>query len=387
MTELSKTNSDIGKFPISLLFVSTSYPKDYTDWKGVFIRQLLTAISESPQIDVHYWGPPGKLHVDVACSCTESESKWLAWLMEKGGIVHLVRQKNLRSLSVAGRLLIYLFRVYQRQNSVDVLHLNWLQTCLPLWRGCTPALITVFGSDYALLKIPGMKTLLRSVIKKRRCILAPNAEWMNTELKGMFGDIAKIVTIPLGIDAEWFDIKRDVFSSEKRKWLVVSRLTKGKIGALFSWSEKLFVNNPQHELHLFGPMQEEMKVPAWVNYHGSTFPNELREKWFPYATGLITLSAHDEGRPQVMLEAMAAGLPIIASDLPAHRNFITDKQTGLLVRSQDEYCQAIAWLSDQAHNHDIAVAGRQWVRQEVGTWSDCAERYLEAYHMLLFGAE
>ena len=372
-----------GDSPVSLLFVSTSYPKDNQDWKGIFIRQLLTALAESPQLNLRYWGPPGKLPDKVACSCTESESRWLLWLMKKGGIAHLVRRRNIRSLSAAAHLLIYLFRVYKRQNSVDLLHLNWLQTSLSLWQGHTPVLITVFGSDYAFLKIPGMKMLLRAVIKRRKCILAPNAEWMKKELEHQFGDLARIVTIPLGIDDAWFSVKRDAFSGKKYKWLVVSRLTKGKIGSLFNWSENLFSNNPHHELHLFGPMQEEMEVPGWINYHGSTFPNELREKWFPYATGLITLSAHDEGRPQVMLEAMAAGLPIIASDLPAHRNFIEDKQTGLLVRSQEGFNQAVEWLSDAANNRKITEAAKQWVKQEIGTWSDCALRYQKAYQMLL----
>ncbi len=383
MTELSKDHAKSGTAPIALLFVATSYPKDQSDWKGVFIRQLLTALAASSQLDVRYWGPPGNVPDNVLCSTTEGESRWLAWLMNKGGIAHLVRQRNLRSLSAPAQLLFYLFRVYNRQNSVDVLHLNWLQTSLSLWRGRTPALITVFGSDYAFLKIPGVKMLLRAVLKKRRCILAPNAEWMKEELERHFGDRARIVPIPLGIDAEWFNISRDAYSGKKCTWLVVSRLTKGKIGSLFTWSEKLFANNPDHELHLFGPMQEEMQIPDWVNYHGSTYPNQLREKWFPHATGLITLSAHDEGRPQVMLEAMAAGLPIIASDLPAHRNFIDDKRTGVLVQSQDEYCQAIAWLSDPANNQKIADAARKWVKQEVGTWSDCALRYIKAYQMLL----
>jgi len=98
---------------------------------------------------------------------------------------------------------------------------------------------------------------------------------------------------------------------------------------------------------------------------------------------LITLSAHDEGRPQVMLEAMAAGLPIIASNIPAHGNFIDDKKTGILVQSQQEYCQAIEWLSLAVNNKKIADAARHWVKKEIGTWSDCACRYIKAYQMLL----
>jgi len=51
-------------------------------------------------------------------------------------------------------------------------------------------------------------------------------------------------------------------------------------------------------------------------YHGPVSPDNLWGKWFPLCSGLITLSHHDEGKPQVMIEAMVAGLPVIASDMP-----------------------------------------------------------------------
>jgi glycosyltransferase involved in cell wall biosynthesis len=73
-------------------------------------------------------------------------------------------------------------------------------------------------------------------------------------------------------------------------------------------------------------------------------PRALLEEWFPQAAGLITLSQHDEGRPQVLLEAMAARLPVIASNLPAHRDLIRSGETGMLVDSHSFVCSGFAGI-------------------------------------------
>lgn len=369
------------------MMTSTSYPQGAEDWKGVFIRQLLNALAMCPQLDMKYWGPPGDFPENATYLCRSDESIWLSWMLGQGGIAHMMRQKGLGCFFSVLKLLFLLKQAYKRQNSISLYHVNWLQNALPLWGTTRPALITVLGSDFGLLKIPGMTTMLRQVLKKRRCILAPNAEWMKLELEQRFGDIAQIIPIPLGINNEWFAVDRKPSINSKCKWLVVSRLTNKKIGVLFDWGKSVFYRNDDHELHLFGPMQEEMNIPDWVHYHGSTHPRALCENWFPQATGLITLSQHDEGRPQVMLEAMAAGLPIIASNLPAHNNFIVNGQTGLLVEVKKEFALGIEWLTDPINNQHIAVAARDWVKREIGTWSDCAKRYIDVYRMLLNGSE
>lgn len=365
---------------LRVLMSSTSYPESPQDWRGRFIANLVTALSRREDIALSLWAPPGELPADVAAVSTPSDSLWLERLSRQGGIAHLLRTRQVLAVGTILALLMRLGGAYRR-HSADVAHVNWLQNALPLWGSTTPALITVLGTDFGLLRLPGMKMLLRAVLRQRPAILAPNAEWMRPALEQAFGDLAEIRPIAFGVDDPWFEVMRRPLPEPTRHWLAVTRLTKKKIGDLFSWGDGLF--GEERQLHLFGPMQEELELPPWVQYHGPTHPADLLERWFPMACGLITLSRHDEGRPQVMLEAMAAGLPVLASDLPAHRDIVQHRLTGWLAATSHELGQGLAWLDDAVNNQHAGHAARQWVKNSIGTWADCAGRYAAAYQSLM----
>lgn len=351
------------------------------DWRGTFIGNMIDSLSCFDPIQFSVWAPPGKRPVSVMSATTQRESVWLRNLMVQGGIAHALRSKRLRSAGTVLQLLRHLRRVYRRASDVDLIHVNWLQNALPLWGIPKPALISVLGSDFALLQRPWMKGLLRHVLRQRESILAPNAGWMGPPLEAVFGDVAEVRPISFGVDDIWFSLRRIPDPYSPALWLAVTRLTKDKLGPIFDWGEGLFYQDS--EMHLFGPMTEKIALPPWVNYHGPVEPASLQKEWFPRACGLITLSRHAEGRPQVVLEAMAAGLPVIASDIPAHRDLIRDRETGWLARTPRDIQEGVTFLSKTENNEPMGNAARRWVAQHIGTWRDCARRYVDAYHTLI----
>jgi glycosyltransferase involved in cell wall biosynthesis len=366
-----------------ILFVSTSFPRDSGDWRGVFMRHLANALARVDGLSLSVWAPPGDIAPEARSATTPAEAEWLAKLMADGGIAHCMRSGGFDAIRRPLQLLRLLRQAYRREQDMDVYHINWLQTALPLPDNQKPALITVLGTDLKLLKLPLIKTMLRRVMRRRQVILCPNADWMRDPLEQAFGDAARIVPVVLGIDPVWYGIERRLDEAPPR-WLAVTRLTRDKLGPLFDWSAPLFAGGAR-ELHLFGPMQENIQVPDWVHYHGAATPEQLALEWFACAHGLITLSRHAEGRPQVMLEAMAAGLPIIASDMPAHSGLVSHGVTGLLCRDSASYADAFGQLEDAAINSAYGEASRSWVRGEIGTWDDCAERYAALYRQLMAG--
>lgn len=368
--------------PLSVQLISTSYPRTSTDWRARFMADMLESLAARNDLQVSIWAPQGELPENVRSTLMPEDGQFLEVITDAGGIAHLLRGSKLSSAKHVIRLLAALRRCYRHSNH-DILHINWLQNALSLpIDDHRPALVTVLGSDYRWLSIPGLPFLLRRVLRGRKAHIAPNAEWMVPALESIFGDIAEVSAIPFGIEKGWYTVQRETNAYASNQWLAVTRITSKKIGHLFSWGKDVFGGKTR--LSLLGPHQEcTLHVPDWVHYHGPTFPEALRSGWFRQAAGLISLSQHDEGRPQIMLEAMASGLPIIASDLPAHRDIIRHGETGFLVSSREELQSAIDLLSVPENNRSFGEAAREAALASYGTWDDCAVRYRTAYARLM----
>lgn len=363
---------------LKVLMVASSFPASHDDWRSIFIRQLADAMARNTELSAVLWAPPGDTL--LASDLRGVEGKWLSRLMAAGGIAHLLRNEPLRGISSACGLLRRLRGVYRRNESVDVYHVNWLQNALSLPDNGKPVLVTVLGSDLQLMALAPVRWAMRRLLLRHPAIVCPNAAWMVGPLHSALGKEADIRVVPFGIDSAWYDVDRRL-STSSPKWLTVTRLTKDKLGDLFEWSERWFSNSPR-ELHLFGPMQEDIKLPGWIKYHGAAKSQELRQKWFPGATGLITLSRHSEGRPQVMLEAMASGLPIIASGIEAHTSFLEHRRSAWICDSAAALGDGLEWLENNEVNSGVGMQAKQWASRNVGNWDDCVARYLPLYREL-----
>jgi glycosyltransferase involved in cell wall biosynthesis len=365
-----------------ILLTATSYPRSVSDWQGLFIREMLGALARFEGSSVRYWGPPGPLPERVDYAASEADGRYLQRLADQGGIAHLLRSNPFAGVSRGLGLVRRLRRAIQlNQHMTDIFHLNWLQSALAIPGRGNRALITILGTDYKLLEIPGITALLRRQFAGNRVVLAPNAEWMEERLKQEFGNHVDCVrSVPFGINDQFYKI---AYAPDQtvRRWITVLRVTRAKIGPLLDWTRNLAGDND--EFHLFGPMQEDVSLPSWIQYHGPVTPDTLIRDWYPRATAMVTLSQHDEGRPQVLLEAMAAGLPVIASRLPAHTDLLDSAGGGLLVSSEEEFAAAVQTLSDPDARDSLSNAARQSIKETYGTWDDCAGRYHALYDTLL----
>ena len=92
--------------------------------------------------------------------------------------------------------------------------------------------------------------------------------------------------------------------------------------------------------------------------------------------------------PTKLFEYMAAGLPVVASDLPGVREVITSTRCGLVVdpRRPREFADAIRFFLDNPENAE--VTGQRGLRAVESTynWAQEAERLVTAYARLFRGA-
>lgn len=93
---------------------------------------------------------------------------------------------------------------------------------------------------------------------------------------------------------------------------------------------------------------------------------------------------HVHAQPNKLFEAMAAGVPVIASDFPAWRDIIEPLQCGLLVdpMSPAAISEAMIWIMEHPKEaFDMGMRGRKAVEQTYN-WQHESVTLLGIYHEL-----
>lgn len=95
------------------------------------------------------------------------------------------------------------------------------------------------------------------------------------------------------------------------------------------------------------------------------------------AADLFVLPSHEEGMSLSLLEAMAAGLPVVASDIDGNRQLIESGKQGLLtpVQQAAPLADAILQLFADPHAKRYGDAGRRLVQSRYSL-ERCAEQHL-----------
>jgi glycosyltransferase involved in cell wall biosynthesis len=206
----------------------------------------------------------------------------------------------------------------------------------------------------------------------------------------------RITVIPNGVDAELFadaepiDLSEFGIPQESQTLLFVGRLDPQKDPfVLLQAMELLTGSHPQ--LHLLfvgdGPLQEELtlcvvdrELNDRVHFAGrrDDVANLMK------ASDVFVLPSQWEGMPNVVLEAMAVGLPIVATEVEGTAELLAENQTGLLVppHSPTALVEAVeSLLRDPKQAQSMKHRAQQIVNKRF-TWKSVVKRYDELYRSL-----
>jgi glycosyltransferase involved in cell wall biosynthesis len=100
---------------------------------------------------------------------------------------------------------------------------------------------------------------------------------------------------------------------------------------------------------------------------------------------LYVLPSLEEGMSLALLEAMAAGVPVIATDIPANQPLVEHEQEGLLVPPRDDksLAEAIVRLfGDHELAQRLTAAARSRVERQFSLTA-CAAAHLDLFAQLV----
>jgi len=144
----------------------------------------------------------------------------------------------------------------------------------------------------------------------------------------------KIIEIPLGISKDWINTSIKEDNSKKRVFVFVGRYERRKGLQELNKALERIKTKFDFEFNFIGPIPENVQLKSEkINYLGSIFDPEKVKKIIKKADVLLCPS-HSEGMPNVIVEAMASGLAVIATDVGAVSVLVSNK-TGILIENAD----------------------------------------------------
>ena len=213
---------------------------------------------------------------------------------------------------------------------------------------------------------------------------------VSNALKDNIGQFCKrnISVVPNVVDVERFKI------SEKTKSV---QLNIGLLGGLGNFRKGLdillkavsILNDKDLLLHIGGDGQllghfknlaKELKVEERCKFYGELQPSEILE--FYSSIDIFVLASRDETFGVVIIEAMACGLPVIATKCGGPEEIITD-DTGILVEKEDPeaLARAISFMSENMSSYKSDLI-RKYAYEKYGK-DAFVENITKLYHQLL----
>ena len=266
-------------------------------------------------------------------------------------------------------LLSLLPRVLPRRNQFDVVLGSfaypdgWAAVALAqLLR--KPAVVKLHGSDVNVVsRQPLLRPGLKFALRGARRVVANNQKILDKAVR--FGaDPQHVRLVPNGLDSQVFYPRSRLAARQQlgvaepcKRILYVGRMvaTKG-LWELLDAVEALATTSPRLRVDMVGDgaaraeleaAAERRRLP--MTFHGDSPPERVAV--FLAAADVVTLPSYAEGMPNTVVEALACGRPVVATDVGGIPTLVTEPCQGELVPPKDAAALAAALARVVAANY------------------------------------
>ncbi len=259
-----------------------------------------------------------------------------------------------------------------------------------------PFVLTVRGSDLEVLaRDPARRPRIERTLRRAAAVIAVSASLARRAVE-IGAEAARVHEIGNGVDLERFapgdrDAARRHLGIEpsERMILAVGRLDPIKGLDLLVEAMRRPPASADRTLRARlvgeGPARAALErsiqaagLADRVILQGEVSPSAL-PTWYA-ASDVVTLLSHSEGCPNVVIEALACGRPVVATRVGGVPELVREGATGLLVEDRDPERVAARWGEALARAWP-AAALTEHVRRR--SWASVAERHLALYREVL----
>jgi glycosyltransferase involved in cell wall biosynthesis len=290
-------------------------------------------------------------------------------------------------------------RQYVKDQGVHILHTHGYKTD-------TIGLLATRGTSCRLVSTPhgwsvraGVKLRVYEAIDRAIFpffdAVAPLSEGIFDELKGRIGLGGKLELIPNGVDISEIDAVKHA-APEVEAWRADGNFVIGYVGQLIARKGlitllKAFAKLPAARKKLViigeGEQKDELvQLASTLQIASDVAFLGFRNDRLAFLKGfhVSVLPSQLEGIPRTLMEAMAAGIPVVASNIPGCTDLITHEKTGLLfdLDNVEALVGCLAKCMDQDVQTRLGKSGRQFILENFSA-ARMADQYQGLYRKLL----
>jgi len=273
---------------------------------------------------------------------------------------------------------------------------------VPVLSTTLPVIVTEHGTvqgDISNSSVSDMSALALKLFAKKfikqDCDVLGNADIITAvsnscmqEIKNIIGEKKQMYVLGNGVDTGYF--KPDEMLDRAQNIVLYTGRLDSRKGVVDLISSAKFVceNYPEVKFVITGKGPNREYIQRHIsNLHlkdnvtlvGYVNREELLKLY--QSSTMYVLPSYYEGLPTTLLEAMACGLPSIATDVDGSSEVINHGQTGLLVppKCPETLSESIQdLLADGQKRKNIGNSGRRYVKENYD-WSKIADKFAEIY--------
>jgi len=342
---------------VKLLFITSAYPEDREDARGIFIHRIARElVRQGLEVTVIAPGTPSApLRSELDGVTVARVTYWMPrqqrLAVGLGGIMPNLRAHPWRIVQVPPLIGALTLKAHRLASTFDVVHAHWvypagLVGAVAARRRHVPLVVTSHGGDLNLAQRSRFLRLLSGRVARASDACIAVSQDLVKQFISFGVPPARVSLIPYGVDPvhDPADADRipDASLSEIRNLPVFrmiyvgSLIPRKSVETLLEAHQELEGRGRRVASVILGGGPEKNHLEQVARERSlrhvrfvQAQPPSMVPRWMSQSDVLV-LPSRSEGRPNVILEAMAAGLPVVATDIPGNRELVRAGETGLL---------------------------------------------------------
>ena len=387
---------------IKVLVLTTSFPLRENSVSGLFVKRLVDNLS--PKVKPVVLVPcDSKNHdaekqADYEVKCFKyAPRRWQIFAHKPGGIPAALESNKLMYLMIPAFLFAMFIQCYKEAKYVDLIHANW--SISGVVGGLVgkilskPTITTIRGEDGNKAESSIVfKVLLKLAIYFSTRVVGVSENLVNKAKSISKCGSSKILCVPNGIERDLISHNQP-FRPDVTKELVlisVGNLTENKnIALIIEAVREIMSQGEKVTLSIVGDGPKKIELKNLIEKYDLSKSVHLRGKLPPEKvyelirkSNFFVLSSFREGRPNVLLESMALGTPIIASNIDGVAELIKDGHSGLLYdpHSCKELVKCINRIAQNTNlQKELRTNALSYLVENNLFWDESAGKYFDIY--------